>query len=116
MNEFLLKQWQLAVFQKHRPPVLLVHIRYLVAHNLNFGFCMDLNRHLLRKQGIEEADIRKIEEDPSQSLLEEGENAMLAFVVKAVKSPDVVSVIKVVPAPYLSHQYLNFLRPAPGFA
>jgi len=70
---------------------LLAHIRYLVAHNLNYGFCMDFNRHILKKQGIEEDDIRKMELDPSQSLLEENENAMLAFVVKAVKAPDSIS-------------------------
>lgn len=70
---------------------LLAHIRYLVAHNLGYGFCMDLNKHVLKKQGIEEADIRKMEADPSQSLLEENESAMLAFVVKAVKAPGSVS-------------------------
>ncbi|HCC54430.1 MAG: hypothetical protein A2505_03455 [Deltaproteobacteria bacterium RIFOXYD12_FULL_55_16] len=68
---------------------LLAHIRYLVAHNLGYGFCMDLNRHILKKQGLEDEDIRTIEVDPSKSLLEEKENAMLAFVVRAVKAPGV---------------------------
>ena len=71
---------------------LLAHIRYLVAHNLDYGFCMDFNRHLLRKQGIEDEDIRRMEQDPSESLLEEHENAMLAFVIKAVKAPGSVTV------------------------
>ena len=66
---------------------LLAHIRYLVAHNLDYRFCTDFNLHILKKQGLEEADIRKMETDPSQALLEENERAMLAFVVKAVKSP-----------------------------
>jgi hypothetical protein len=66
---------------------LLAHIRYLVAHNLNYGFCMDFNKLMLKKQGIGEEDIRKLEADPSQSLLEENESAMLTFVVKAVKKP-----------------------------
>jgi len=70
---------------------LLAHIRYLVAHNLNYGFCMDFNRYVLKKQGLGDADIRKMEADPSQSLLEENEGAMLAFVVKAVKSPGSVT-------------------------
>lgn len=70
---------------------LLAHIRYLVAHNLNYSFCMDFNKHILKKQGIEEADIRKMEADPSQSLLEAHESAMLAFVVNAVKEPGSVT-------------------------
>jgi hypothetical protein len=66
---------------------LLAHIRYLVAHNLNYSFCMDFNKHMLKKQGISDEDIHKMEADPSQSLLEENESAMLAFVVKAIKNP-----------------------------
>jgi hypothetical protein len=70
---------------------LLSHIRYLVAHNLSYRFCMDFNKLMLKKQGLEEADIKKIEADPSKSLLEEKEAAMLTFVVKAVKDPTSVS-------------------------
>ncbi len=66
---------------------LLAHIRYLAAHSLEYGFCMDLNKSILKKQGIEEADFQKMEKDPSKSLLEENENAMLAFVINAMKSP-----------------------------
>lgn len=72
-------------------PALLTHIRYLVSHNLDYGFCTDFNRHLLKKQGLEDEDIKKIEQDPSQSLLEENENAMLSFVVKAVRAPGSVT-------------------------
>lgn len=90
---FELQLRRIAYFAKH-PRLsfaLLAHIRYLVAHNLGYGFCMDLNKHTLKKQGIEEADIRTMEADPSQSLLEENESAMLVFVVKAVKSPGSVT-------------------------
>lgn len=66
---------------------LLSHIRYLVAHNLDYSFCMDFNKLILKKQGLEDADIQKIEADPSKSLLEEKESAMLSFVVGAVKDP-----------------------------
>ena len=69
---------------------LLSHIRYLVAHNLNYSFCMDFNKYILKKQGLEDDDIRRMEADPTQSLLEEKESAMLAFVVKAVKAPSSV--------------------------
>ncbi len=66
---------------------LLSHIRYLVAHSLSYRFCMDFNKLMLKKQGLEEQDIKKMEADPAQSLLEEKEAAMLTFVVKAVKDP-----------------------------
>ena len=69
---------------------LLSHIRYLVAHNLNYSFCMDFNRLMLKKQGLEDDDIYKMEADPTKSLLEEKDAAMLAFVVKAVKAPSSV--------------------------
>ena len=65
---------------------LLSHIRYLVAHNLNYSFCMDFNKLMLKKQGLEDDDIYKMEADPTKSLLEEKESAMLAFVVKAVRA------------------------------
>jgi hypothetical protein len=70
---------------------LFAHIRYLVANNLNYSFCMDFNKHMLKKQGIGDEDIHKMEADPSQSLLEENESTMLAFVVKAVKNPGSVT-------------------------
>lgn len=69
---------------------LLSHIRYLVAHNLRYSFCMDFNKLMLKKQGLEDDDIRKMEADPTKSLLEEKDSAMLAFVVKAVKDPSSV--------------------------
>jgi hypothetical protein len=70
---------------------LLAHIRYLVAHSLNYSFCMDFNKYILKKQGLVDGDIRKMEVDPSQSLLEENESAMLAFVVKAVRTPGAIT-------------------------
>jgi len=70
---------------------LLTHIRYLVAHNLEFRFCMDFNRFLLKKQGLSDEDIERMEEDPSASLLEANENAMLNFVVHAAIAPGSVT-------------------------
>lgn len=66
---------------------LLAHIRYMAAHQLDYSFCMDFNGELLKKQGLTDEDLRKLEADPTQSLLEENEGAMLAFVVKALKNP-----------------------------
>ena len=75
---------------------LLSHIRYLVAHNLNYSFCMDFNKYILKKQGLEDDDIHKMEGDPTKSLLEEKESAMLAFVVKAVKAPGSVQADEII--------------------
>ena len=70
---------------------LLAHIRYLAACHLSYRFCRDLNGNLLKKQGLTDDDLRKLEEDPSQSLLEENEEAMLAFVIKAIRAPSSVA-------------------------
>jgi hypothetical protein len=86
---FDLQFQRIRYFSKH--PILsfslLAHIRYLVAHNLKYGFCTDFNKYMLKKQGVEDDDLRRMEADPSQSLLEENESAMLAFVIKAVQAP-----------------------------
>jgi hypothetical protein len=66
---------------------LLAHIRYLVSRNLDYPFCLDFNRHILKKQGLEDADIQNLEADPSKSLLEKKDAAMLTFVVEAIKNP-----------------------------
>jgi hypothetical protein len=86
---FDLQYRRILYFSKH-PKLsfaLLAHIRYLVAHNLNYSFCTDFNKHILKKQGLADEDIAKMEADPSQSLLEEHESAMLDFVVRSVKDP-----------------------------
>ncbi|MDJ0783875.1 MAG: hypothetical protein QNJ22_18025 [Desulfosarcinaceae bacterium] len=66
---------------------LLAHIRYLVARDLDYPYCTDFNRMILKKQGLSDEDIGRLEADPAASLLETDEAAMLCFVVKAVKSP-----------------------------
>ncbi len=74
---------------------LLSHIRYLVSFNLDYSFCTDFNRFLLKKQGLEDDDIKQIEADPAKSMLEPKEAAMLAFVVKAVKEPGAVKAVEI---------------------
>jgi alkylhydroperoxidase family enzyme len=51
----------------------------------------DADEFFLEKQGLTDDDIRRMEDDPAQSLLEENEQALLAFVVKAVKAPGSVA-------------------------
>ena len=90
---FELQLQRIEYFAKH-PSLsfaLQTHIRYLVSYHLKYSFCLDFNEHILKKQGLQEADIRSIEIDPSRSLLEKNENAMLVFVVKAVKDPGSVT-------------------------
>jgi alkylhydroperoxidase family enzyme len=70
---------------------LLAHIRYLVARNLDYPYCTDFNKMILKKQGLGDDDIQRMEADPTQSMLEDDERAMLAFVVKAVKTPAAVA-------------------------
>ena len=66
---------------------LLAHIRYLAAQTLEYGYCMDFNRHLLKKLGNDDETIRAMEKDPGKSMLEENESAMLDFVIRSMKKP-----------------------------
>lgn len=70
---------------------LLAHIRYLAAQTLDYGYCMDLNRHFLKKLGNDDDNIRAMEQDSSKSLLEESEGAMLDFVIRAMKKPTAIT-------------------------
>lgn len=70
---------------------LLTHIRYMAALGLSYGFCIDFNKMLLEKQGLDDEDLRRLGNDPCQTVLEENENAMLAFVIKALKNPSAVT-------------------------
>lgn len=86
---FELQLQRIRYFGKH-PKLsfaLLAHIRYLASKTLDYGYCMDLNRHFLKKVGYDDEAIRAMEEDPSKSLLEESESAMLEFVIRAMKQP-----------------------------
>lgn len=70
---------------------LLAHIRYLTSHCLNYQFCTDFNEFILRKAGVDDETFAKMKEDPSASLLEDNDKAMLVFVMKAFKNPGSVT-------------------------
>ncbi len=70
---------------------LLAHIRYLAAQTLDYSYCMDFNRHLLKKLGNDDDSIRAMEDDPSKSMLEAHESAMLSFVIRSMKKPDSIT-------------------------
>ncbi len=86
---FELQLQRIRYFSKH-PRLsfaLLAHIRYLAAKTLDYGYCVDLNRHFLKKVGYDDDAIRAMEEDSSKSMLEENESAMLDFVIRGMKKP-----------------------------
>ncbi|OGR17615.1 MAG: hypothetical protein A2X81_03765 [Desulfobacterales bacterium GWB2_56_26] len=90
---FELQLKRIHYFSKH-PKLsfaLLAHIRYLAATTLDYGYCMDLNRHFLKKVGYDDDTIHAMEQDPSKSMLEEHESAMLDFVIRAMKQPSSIT-------------------------
>jgi len=69
---------------------LLSSIRYLVAQQYDYAFCTGFNKNMLKMQGLSDKDIDKMEKDPLQAPLDDKDRAMVAFVMKAVKTPDAV--------------------------
>ncbi len=86
-------QWEsIKYFSKH-PTLgfaLLSTIRFLVSKHLNYAFCTDFNKNILKKQGLSDEDIDEMIKDPLKAPLEDKEQAILGFVMKAIKSPDTV--------------------------
>ena len=85
--------WQSIQYYSQHPSLgfaLLCTIRYLVAQQYDYAFCINFNKNFLKMQGMTEDDIRKIEKDPLQAPLEDNEREMVAFVMKAIKTPDAV--------------------------
>ena len=90
---FELQLKRIKYFSKH-PKLsfaLLAHIRYLAARTLDYAYCMDFNRHLLKKLGNDDATIEAMENDPGKSMLEANENAMLDFVIRSMKQPNSIT-------------------------
>jgi alkylhydroperoxidase family enzyme len=69
---------------------LLSSIRYLVAQQYDYAFCIDFNRKMLNMQGLSEDDIDKMEKDPLEAPLDDKDRSMVAFVMKAIKAPNAV--------------------------
>jgi hypothetical protein len=85
--------WESIKYYSQHPTLgfaLLSTIRFLVAEHLNFAFCTNFNKNILKKQGLSDKDIDKMTEDPLKAPLEDKEQALLGFVMKAIKSPDAV--------------------------
>ena len=85
--------WQSIQYYSQHPSLgfgLLSSIRYLVAQQYDYTFCTGFNKNLLKMQGLSDEDIEKMENDPLQAPLDDKDRAMVAFVMKAVKTPDAV--------------------------
>lgn len=70
---------------------LLAMIRYLVACDQDYGFCMRFNAGILQKAGgLSEAQLAQLRRDPASAPLAPAEKALLAFVLKVVRTPQSV--------------------------
>ncbi len=85
--------WQSIQYYSQHPSLgfgLLSSIRYLVAQQYDYTFCTGFNKNLLKMQGLSDEDIEKMENDPLQAPLDDKDRTMVAFVMKAVKTPAAV--------------------------
>jgi len=85
--------WQSIQYYSKHPSLgfgLLSSIRYLVAQQYDYAFCTGFNKNMLKMQGLSDEDIEQMEKDPLQAPLDDKDRAMVAFVMKAVKTPDAV--------------------------
>ena len=68
---------------------LLAMIRYLVASEYNYPYCINLNSGILKMAGgMSDTDLEALKADPGNAPLEEEQKALLLFVLKLVKSPN----------------------------
>jgi hypothetical protein len=69
-------------------PLLLAHIRLVVAHEENYPYCVQFNKEILKIMGdLSEEQIAVVTEDPSAAELKTEEKALLMFVQKVVRDP-----------------------------
>lgn len=87
-------QGQLIGYYMNHPSLgfaLLSLIRYLTAKKFNYAFCTCFNENFLKMQGMDEDQIKEIEDDPSRAPIEDKDREMLGFVMKALINPDAVT-------------------------
>lgn len=85
--------WQSIQYYSQHPNLsfpLLSSVRYLVAQRCDFAFCTGFNKKMLKMQGLSDEDIETMEKDPLHAPLDDKDRAMVAFVMKAIKTPDTV--------------------------
>ena len=70
----------------------LAMIRYLVANDQDYKFCVNLNTGLLKMAGgMTEEELKALKENPENAPLEEFQKALLLFVLKVVRTPEEVT-------------------------
>ena len=90
--------WQSIQYYTQHPTLgfgLLSTIRYLVAEEYDYVFCINFNKIFLKMQGMTEEDIQKTSQDPAQAPLDDKDRAMVAFVMSAIKDPNAVTQVDV---------------------
>ena len=71
---------------------ILATIRYLVANEHDYQFCINLNSGLLKMAGgMTDEELEALRKDPESAQLEESQKALLLFVLKVVRTPEDVS-------------------------
>ena len=70
---------------------VLSTIRYLVAEEYDYAFCINFNKNFLKMQGMTDEDIQKTSQDPAQAPLDDKDRAMVVFVMNAIKKPNDVT-------------------------
>ncbi|MFC1883194.1 carboxymuconolactone decarboxylase family protein [Thermodesulfobacteriota bacterium] len=72
----------------HLKFTLLAAIRFSVASDNDFNYCMNLNTDFLKFAGLTEEQIGEVKNNPEKSALDEKDKAMLLFVLKVLKKPE----------------------------
>jgi hypothetical protein len=92
--EMMKMMWQSIQYYTQHPNLgfgLLSTIRYLVAEEYNYAFCIGFNKNFLKMQGMSDEDIQNTANDPSQAPLDDKDRAMVTFVMSTIKSPSEVT-------------------------
>ncbi|MEW6658348.1 MAG: hypothetical protein AB1424_06785 [Thermodesulfobacteriota bacterium] len=71
---------------------LLATIRYLVACEYDYPFCVNFNAHLLQMAGgMSPGELENLRANPESAPLEEFQKELVLFVLKALKTPEKVT-------------------------
>ena len=72
-------------------PLLMALIRYLTAAALEMEPCVEFNAKALTVHGLTEVQVADLKMNPAAAPLDEKDGWLLAFVIKAVRTPESVS-------------------------
>ena len=73
-------------------PTLLAYIRFLVALNNDYPYCIELNSSLVKQlANLTDEQLAEVRADPAKAILSEKDKALLLFALKAVSAPEDVS-------------------------